>query len=94
DAEDGKNWVRLHSKGFSFIVKKKVAVRSAMLKDTLSSNAHASYASSDLGRRPIVTETVVEYLAYKTTYENAEAKEKIPDFYERIPPEIALELCV
>lgn len=42
--------------------------------------------------RPIVTEKVLEYLAYKTTYENAGPKEEIPDFYERVMPELALEL--
>jgi hypothetical protein len=41
-----------------------------------------------------VTEKFVEYLAYKTTYENVNPNEEIPDFFERIAPEIALELCV
>jgi transcription elongation factor B subunit 1 len=41
-----------------------------------------------------VTEKFVEYLAYKATYENAPPNEEIPDFIERIAPEIALELCV
>jgi hypothetical protein len=40
-----------------------------------------------------VTEKFVEYLAYKATYENAH-NEEIPDFFARIAPEIALELCV
>jgi elongin-C len=37
-------------------------------------------------------EKVAEYMAYKTTYEKAGPKEDVPDFMERIPPEIALEL--
>jgi elongin-C len=41
-----------------------------------------------------VTEKLVEYLAYKTTYENVPPNEEIPDFFERIDPEIALELYV
>jgi transcription elongation factor B subunit 1 len=41
-----------------------------------------------------VTEKVIEYLSYKTTYESAKPKEEIPDFYERVAPELALELYV
>ena len=41
-----------------------------------------------------MTEKFVEYLAYKATYENAPPNEDIPDFLERIDPEIALELYV
>jgi hypothetical protein len=44
--------------------------------------------------RAAVTEKFVEYLAYKATYENAPPNEDIPDFLERIDPEIALELYV
>ena len=39
-------------------------------------------------------EKLLEYLVYKTTYENAPPREDIPDFYERIVPEVALELYV
>ena len=49
---------------------------------------HSSYL------RAAVTEKFVEYLAYKATYENVNPNEEIPDFQERIAPEIALELCV
>ena len=55
----------------------------------ISSSNQRSFLSS---ARPIVTEKVLEYLAYKTTYENAGPKEDIPDFYERVMPELALEL--
>lgn len=44
--------------------------------------------------RAIVVEKLCEYLQYKRTYESIPAKEDIPDFSERIPPEIVLELCV
>ena len=44
--------------------------------------------------RAAVTEKFVEFLAYKATYENVQPNEDIPDFSERIAPEIALELCV
>lgn len=44
--------------------------------------------------RAAVTEKFVEYLAFKATYENAPPNEELPDFSERVAPEIALELCV
>ena len=44
--------------------------------------------------RAAVTEKFVEFLSYKATYENVQPNEEIPDFIERIAPEIALELCV
>ena len=40
----------------------------------------------------MVLEKVCEYLLFKQRYENADGKEVVPDFQERIPPEIALEL--
>jgi hypothetical protein len=36
----------------------------------------------------------MEYLAHKHLYAKAGAREEIPDFQERIPADIALELCV
>ena len=44
--------------------------------------------------RAAVTEKFVEYLAFKATYEKAPPNEELPDFTERVVPEIALELCV
>ena len=41
-----------------------------------------------------MVEKLCEYLQYKSTYENVSAKEDIPDFTERVPPEIVLELYV
>lgn len=42
--------------------------------------------------RGVVLEKVAEYLLFKQRYENTTNKDAIPDFQERIPPEIALEL--
>jgi hypothetical protein len=39
-------------------------------------------------------EKVVEYLSFKAQFQDPKPNEDIPDFLERIPPEIALELCV
>jgi transcription elongation factor B subunit 1 len=47
-----------------------------------------------LFRRPVVTEKVLEYLVHKAQYEKAGPKEEIPDFTERIVPELALEMYV
>lgn len=53
-----------------------------------------SYTLTDIAHRAIVVEKLCEYLQYKQTYETAPAKEDIPEFTERIPPEVALELYV
>ena len=45
-------------------------------------------------RSAAVVEKVLEYLAFKKQYENAGPRDEIPDFQERIPPEVALELYV
>lgn len=37
-------------------------------------------------------EKLCEYLTYKNLYEKAPPKDDIPDFMERLAPEIALEL--
>jgi elongin-C len=37
---------------------------------------------------------VAEYLVYKVQYEKAGPKEEIPDFIERIVPELVLEMYV
>lgn len=42
--------------------------------------------------RAEVVEKVAEYLMYKETYSTS--TDPIPDFSERVPPEIALELSV
>ena len=40
----------------------------------------------------IIVEKLSEYLIYKSTYEKAKKNEDIPDFQERVTPEISLEL--
>jgi elongin-C len=40
----------------------------------------------------IILEKVIEYLGHKHLYGTPGNKEEIPDFQERIPPDIALEL--
>jgi transcription elongation factor B subunit 1 len=46
--------------------------------------------------RGIVTEKLVEYMCFKSHYQNVGPKEDIPvqEMQERIPPEIVLEVCV
>lgn len=45
-------------------------------------------------RRGMIVEKLIEYMCFKTYYENVGPKEEIPvkEFLERIPPEIVLEL--
>ncbi|KZV61482.1 hypothetical protein PENSPDRAFT_619078 [Peniophora sp. CONT] len=88
-------WIRVKSGAFSFLVKKKVLLRSGTMKDMMSGDfqeMNERTVNLTDSARPIVTEKVLEYLAYKTTYEKAGPKEEIPDFYERVMPELALEL--
>jgi transcription elongation factor B subunit 1 len=42
--------------------------------------------------RGAVVEKICEYLIHKNTYEHAGAKDDVPEFSNRIPPEMALEL--
>ena len=49
---------------------------------------------TEMSRSGVVLEKLLEYLSYKCLYETAGGKEDIPDFQERIQPEIALELYV
>ncbi|KAI0260729.1 BTB/POZ protein [Gloeopeniophorella convolvens] len=93
------DWIRIISRdGFSFIVKRNVVMRSGTLRNML--DEHHSFTEAVQKVCPVderrvlaaVTEKFVEYLSYKTTYENVPTNEDIPDFSERIVPEIALEL--
>lgn len=52
----------------------------------------AVLTSDFIYRRAAVTEKVMEYLVFKAQYDKATTKEEIPDFQERIVPELALEL--
>ncbi|KAI0254590.1 BTB/POZ protein [Lactifluus subvellereus] len=92
------DWIRVTSRdGFSFIVKRNVVFRSGTLRNMLDerhSFTEAVQKVCPVDERAAVTEKFVEYLAYKATYENVPPNEEIPDFFERIDPEIALELYV
>jgi hypothetical protein len=59
------------------------------------------HANFDRPTRPsthsgIIVEKLLEYMTFKSHYENLSAKEEVPvtDFLERIPPELVLELYV
>ncbi|KAI0281768.1 BTB/POZ protein [Russula aff. rugulosa BPL654] len=91
------DWIRVTSRdGFSFIVKRNVVFRSGTLRNMLDEHSFTEAVQKvcPVDERAAVTEKFVEFLAYKATYENAQPNEEIPDFLERIAPEIALELCV
>jgi hypothetical protein len=57
------------------------------------------YDASDSGEltrlpRGIIVEKVLEYLSHKTQYQNAKGNDIVPNFKDRIPPELALDMCV
>ncbi|KAF8496348.1 BTB/POZ protein, partial [Gautieria morchelliformis] len=89
-------WVRIKSgDDFTFIVPRKAAEASGMLKNMLDPSGGFAEAHSNTCQiqwRAVVTEKVAEYLVYKVQYEKASAKEEIPDFIERIVPELVLEM--
>ncbi|GBE84491.1 POZ domain-containing protein [Sparassis latifolia] len=90
-------WVKLVSNdGHSFLIRRKVAVRSGTLRQMLSSESNFAEAVSKTCRileRPIVVEKLCEYLSYKSVYEGVPSRE-LPGFTERVMPEIALELLM
>jgi len=91
-------WVLIKTDdGFSFAVERKVALASPTLANSLSEESNFSEAASNschIPARGAVGQKVVEYLAHKAQFQNAQAGEDIPDFLDRIPPEIALELLM
>ncbi|TFK50536.1 POZ domain-containing protein [Heliocybe sulcata] len=97
DAQAADDWVLITAPdGFSFMVKRKVALISGTLRNMLSTESNfreAIQSQCDIpDTRAAVVEKLCEYMAYKAQYENTPPKEEIPDFTERIPPELALEL--
>ena len=80
--------------GHRFVLPRSAALGSDFLSNTLS----ADFLESSTGVvrlpevRAEVLEKVCEYLVYKERYKAT--KGEIPDFKERVKPEIALELCV
>ncbi|KAI0828562.1 POZ domain-containing protein [Trametes gibbosa] len=99
DANEKMNeWVRLTSTdGYQFLVKRKVAMCSGTLRNSLSAESSFSEAlsnTSHTNERAIIVEKLCEYLSYKSFYQSAKKNEEIPDFQERVYPEISLELIV
>jgi len=97
----GSEWVRLQSTdGFSYLVKRKVAQASGTIRNMLDSEeggySEALTKICDVRERGIIVEKLVEYMSFKTYYENANTKDEVPvnEFMERIPPEIVLELLL
>ncbi|EIW75682.1 POZ domain-containing protein [Coniophora puteana RWD-64-598 SS2] len=96
----GNDWVRIKSAdGFSFLVKRRVAMASGTLRNMLSADSNFKEALANtcpIEERAAVVEKVCEYMSFKAHHENAPPREEIPvnEFTERIPPEIALELLL
>ncbi|CAK5274294.1 unnamed protein product, partial [Mycena citricolor] len=100
DSSSGNDWVRVTSEdGHSFLVRRKIAEVSETMRDMLDSSgeyAEAKTKTCPVQQRAVITEKLLEYMAFKAHYERAGAKEEIPvmEFTERIPPEIVLELLL
>jgi len=94
------DWVKLvSSDGYSFLVKRSVAMMSGTLKNMLSFDSsfkEALASTCPISERAPVVERVCEYMCFKAHYEGLGAKEEVPlnEFTERIPPEVALELLL
>ncbi|KAF9511625.1 hypothetical protein BS47DRAFT_1141389 [Hydnum rufescens UP504] len=98
DKKSPAPWVRITSDdGFTFIVQRKVALASQILAASLNEDSNFSESHSNacnIPYRGAVVEKVVEYLSFKAQFQEPKPNEDIPDFQERIPPEIALELLM
>lgn len=83
--------------GHRFILPRSAALGSTLVSDALTGGS-GGFAEAQAGvihleeQRAEVVEKVAEYLMYKDTYTNAKQSEEIPDFKDRVRPEIALEL--
>jgi len=92
--ELAEEWICMTSPdGFTFLVKGKVAVMSGTLKNSLTSGLGESRTRLiDMTERGAVVDKLIEYLAHKSIYEKKKGTTDVPDFTERVAPEIALEL--
>ncbi|GJJ12967.1 hypothetical protein Clacol_007214 [Clathrus columnatus] len=90
------DWIKLRSEdGFTFMITAKAARGSGFLRGMLESGfVESTSGTCTLALRAAVTEKVMEYLVFKAQYDKATSKEEIPDFQERIVPELALELLM
>lgn len=87
------DWVRLETTdGFTYLVKRKVALASGTMRNMLDPTSGYTEAKTricSMKERGIITEKLVEYMCFKSHYESAASKEDIPanEFMERVPPE-------
>lgn len=84
--------------GYRFLVDNTTVMASPTIKTMLSMGEGGGFAEAEsntarLQIRGEVLEKVIEYLHFKTKYSGA-TNVDVPDFRNRIPPEIALELYV
>ncbi|KIS71067.1 elongin C, partial [Mycosarcoma maydis] len=92
-------WVTLVSDdGYRFLVDNTTVMASPTIKTMLSMGEGGGFAEAEsntarLQIRGEVLEKVIEYLHFKTKYSGA-TNVDVPDFRNRIPPEIALELLM
>ena len=100
DGDRDPEWVTLVSEDdFRFILDYRCAISSGTIKTMLSTSEGGGFAEAQsntvsLQIRGEVLEKVIEYLMWKTKYSDASSTVDIPDFQNRIPPEIALELLM
>jgi len=95
---DDADWVRLQSvDGFSYLVRRKVSQASGTIRNMLDPTGGYAEANSlicEIRERGMIVEKLVEYMCFKTYYDNVGRKEEIPvnEMIERLPPELALEI--
>ncbi|KAK4057473.1 elongin C [Microbotryomycetes sp. JL221] len=83
--------------GFRFVLPRSAALGSVLVSDALTGGS-GGFAEAQEGvihleeQRAEVVEKVAEYLMYKEHY--SQSKDDIPDFKDRVRPEIALELLM
>ncbi|KAJ6551755.1 BTB/POZ protein [Mycena capillaripes] len=94
------DWVRVTSDdGYSFLVRRKVAMASETMRDmldTAGNYAEAIARTCPVQQRGVIVEKLLEYMSFKSYYENVGPKDEVPihEFMDRIPPEIVLELLL
>ncbi|WWD17360.1 hypothetical protein CI109_101801 [Kwoniella shandongensis] len=80
---------------YTFVVPRKVACASGMLKSMLDEDAafeESKNKTCKIQQRGVILLKVIEYLAYKVQYAEFNAEDIREDFSDRIDPYIALEL--
>ncbi|GFZ44016.1 hypothetical protein JCM24511_01737 [Saitozyma sp. JCM 24511] len=81
--------------GYTFVVERRIACASGMLKSMLDEEAafeEAKNKTCRIQQRGVVLLKVIEYLAYKVQYADFNTEDITEDFSDRIDPYIALEL--